>query len=76
VLICVLGMVGGDRSLFVRKVALAKKRLGKHWFTRSSATLIAQAATHNIVVQPSLSTRKQATSTNGKKLNYFVVVFG
>jgi len=45
-------------------------------FTRSSENLVAQAVTRNTVVQPSLSTRKKTTYTNGRNLNFFVVVVG
>jgi len=34
VLICVLGMVGGDINLFVRKVGASQKKIGKHWVNR------------------------------------------
>jgi len=29
-MICVLGMVGGDRNLFVRKGGVSQKKVGKH----------------------------------------------
>jgi len=32
VLICALGVVGGDKYLFVRKVGASQKKIGKHWF--------------------------------------------
>jgi len=35
VFICVLGMVGGDRNLFVRKGDASQKKIGKHWIRRT-----------------------------------------
>jgi len=32
VLICVLGMVGSNRNLFVRKGSASQNKIGKHWF--------------------------------------------
>jgi len=36
VLICVLGIVGGDRNLFVRKGGASQKRLGNTGIERKS----------------------------------------
>jgi len=56
VLICVLGMVGGDRNLFVRKRGASQKNIGKHW-CRSTTYLFFRFA-------PRIFCRKPKTDAN------------